>query len=129
MDADHDGRCEEPIWLLMTAGWLLASLVIARPGAALDPLAIEERLPSALGPADDLDTMCLRDLCRLPGIGPARGLAIARARWEQGLRGAPQAWDVVPGIGPQTIEGLREWQAQRSAGASGSGNEVGDARR
>jgi hypothetical protein len=70
---------------------------------------IRERAPFGLldPPASDPDRMSPRELRRLPAIGPTRALAIARARWEEGLTGGPEAWDEVPGIGPETVRSIR----------------------
>lgn len=50
----------------------------------------------------DPDALSARELRALPGIGPARALAIVRARWD-GLRGGPEAWSSIFGIGEATV--------------------------
>ncbi len=57
--------------------------------------------PGEAGGRADPDSLSARALRALPGIGPARALAIARARWT-GLRGGPTAWTSLPGIGDAT---------------------------
>jgi hypothetical protein len=97
----------------LSAGWL---------ARAPDPLAGVRSLER--GRVLDPDSMCVRDLRRLPAIGPARALAIVRARYEHGLRGGPYAWDRIPGIGPETVHAARAWLAARRA-ARLSGGEQG----
>ena len=96
-----------PAWLCLFAGWLLASTQLGsrRP----HPLDLASRIPAPLraAPSPDPDRMPPRDLRRLPGIGERRALAIARARWDQGLRGGPESWDAIPGIGPETVRRVR----------------------
>jgi hypothetical protein len=91
------------------AGWLLAISQLERDPRRPTEAEIRDRLPfGALGELDlDPDTMSLRGLRRLPAIGPARALAIARARWEDGLCGGPEAWDAIRGIGPETVAAIR----------------------
>ena len=52
-----------------------------------------------------------RELRRLPGIGEARAIAIARLRWERG--GAPLYLGEVPGVGPGTVAAVRAWLEER----------------
>jgi hypothetical protein len=107
---------KEPTWIYVLAGWLLASTELAGAERALDERAIRERAPfGALDPpATDPDRMSPRELRALPAIGPARALAIARARWESGLGGGPEAWEAIPGIGPETVRSIREALELRS---------------
>jgi hypothetical protein len=85
------------------AGWT-AKLLVRAP----EPLVAERVL--------DPDAMCLRDLRRLPSIGPARSLAIVRARFEAGLSGGPRAWARIEGIGPETVRSAGAWiDAARAA--------------
>jgi hypothetical protein len=104
------------------AGFLFALAVIgpARPRSlaaelldrAPDPLAARREL--------DPDKMCLRDLRRLPTIGPARALSIVRARFDHDLCGGPGAWTSITGIGPETVRAARTWiEAERAARLSG----------
>lgn len=90
-------------------------------------VAIDARVPGALRPPSppsqgiDPDSMCVRELRALPGIGATRALAIVRARFERGLRGGPAAWDRLPGIGDKTIEGVeRALERARAARLSAS---------
>jgi hypothetical protein len=99
----------DPAWIYALAGWLIALTQLDRDRRGPTEAEIRERLPfGALGELDgDPDTMSLRGLRRLPAIGPARALAIARARWEEGLTGGPEAWDAIRGIGPETVAAIR----------------------
>lgn len=110
----HDSNPDSnpmPAWLCLFAGWLLASTQLRQPGPDLHVVAARAPAP-LLAPSLDPDRMPPRDLRRLPGIGERRALAIARARWERGLRGGPEAWDSIPGIGPETIRRIREFLAE-----------------
>lgn len=108
-DEDRDG---DPASLYLLAGWLLASSQLA-PSTAPDDRVPRDRTPfgvlEPLGTGPDLWSP--RELRRLPAIGPARALAIARARWELGLTGGPVAWDQVPGIGEETVGAIRRFLA------------------
>ncbi len=91
--------------------WFCCGLLLFGLGAGSTPrprLAPEERLAPERRPARvDPDALTTRELRALPFIGPARALAIARARWD-GLRGGPGAWLSVPGIGEATIGAASE---------------------
>ncbi len=98
-----------PAWVYALAGWLLAATQLDRDPRLPTEAEIRRRVPfGALGELDgDPDTMTVRGLRRLTAIGPARALAIARARWEDGLSGGPEAWDAIRGIGPETVAAIR----------------------
>jgi hypothetical protein len=87
-----------PIWFF--SGWLIAGTFVAGeiPGPGTRVLT-----PSPPIERRDPDSLSARELRGLPGIGPARALAIARARWD-GLRGGPAAWESIAGIGEATVE-------------------------
>jgi hypothetical protein len=106
---DEAGRVGHPGWIYALAGWLLAVPQLDRDSRGPSEAEIRRRLPyGALGELDgDLDTRTVRGLRRLPAIGPARALAIARARWEEGLAGGPESWDAIRGIGPDTVAAIR----------------------
>jgi hypothetical protein len=102
------------------AGFLFGLAVVGpvRPlgvellGRAPEPLVAERVM--------DADRMCVRDLRRLPSIGPARSLAIVRARFGEGLRGGPEAWTRIGGIGPETVRAARKWmEGARLSGPRG----------
>ena len=81
--------------------------------------------PLAQGCQLDPDAMCVRDLRRLPAVGPARALSIVRARFDEGLRGGPGAWERISGIGTETVRAAGSWlaaarSARLSAGAAGA---------
>jgi len=57
--------------------------------------------PRALDPAA-ISTWTVRELRTLPGIGPARAVAIAEARWSRDRGAGPLPIDAVRGIGPRT---------------------------
>ncbi len=86
------------LWLV--AGAVLAAALLGGSEPDTSTLAAM-RGPLARAPRIDPDQLAARELRRLPGIGPARALAIVRARWD-GLRGGPPAWIAIPGIGPAT---------------------------
>lgn len=98
-----------PAWLLVLTGWLVASTQLRDGHSSFTEREIRERAPFGVldPPTRDPDRMNPRELRRLPAVGPARALAIARARWESGLKGGPEAWDEVPGIGPETVRSIR----------------------
>lgn len=102
-------RTRVPAWLYVLTGWLLASTQLQTGRGPLTERETRERAPFDVldPPTSDPDRMSPRELRRLPAIGPARALAIARARWEEGLTGGPEAWDEVPGIGPETVRSIR----------------------
>lgn len=123
MDRNPAGDLEsarpcDPAWLYVLAGWLLASTQIADGRGSFVQRELRERAPfGALDPPTaDPDRMDLRELRRLPAIGPARAFAIAQARWEAGLTGGPEAWDEVPGIGAGTVGAIRLFLEGREVG-------------
>lgn len=86
---------EAPLWFC--CGLLLYAAAAGRP-------PVEPAVALAPGPRPvrlDPDALSARELRALPGIGPARAVAVVRARWE-GLRGGPAAWRALPGIGDAT---------------------------
>jgi hypothetical protein len=120
--------------MYVLTGWLLASAQLdsARPpsgrlGACRLGTSrtfpaeqeILERMPAGALDSSEVepDRMSPRELRRLPAIGPTRALAIAKARWERGLTGGPEAWEDVPGIGPETVRSIRgamdRWRIER----------------
>ena len=119
---EHDERRSgaiAPAWMLAFAGWLGASTELASRREEADPAAVEARIPDAARAAGGpraLDEFSSRELRALPGIGTTRALAIVRARWDEGLRGAPDAWDAVRGIGAETLRAIRD--ARRAEEAS-----------
>jgi hypothetical protein len=109
-------RARVPAWLALCAGWLVAASVLE--GHAAPPVAARfaERMPEGFGrlPARLAD-WSPRELRRLPGIGPTRALAIARARSPERPASRPEDFDRVPGIGPATVAAIRAWLAAREA--------------
>jgi hypothetical protein len=115
--------------MYVLAGWLLASAQLdsAHLGAGRvgtgwtvpSEVEIGERMPAGALDSSEVepDRMSPRELRRLPAIGPTRALAIARARWERGLTGGPEAWEDIPGIGPETVRSIRgamdRWRIER----------------
>jgi hypothetical protein len=99
----------EPVWLYVLAGFLLAWTELSPVPPPPSEAEIRAHAPfRVLEPSPlDPDLMNARELKRLPSIGPARALAIAQSRWEQGLRGGPQSWEAIPGIGPETVRAVR----------------------
>jgi hypothetical protein len=103
------------------AGFFFALAVIG-PAARSSVTSLLTRAPEPLVEERVLeaDRMCLRDLRRLPSIGPARSLAIVRARFERDLRGGPEKWSSIDGIGPETVSSARRWiEAARAKGVRG----------
>lgn len=98
------------MWLAALLAWTLGA-ALARSRFAVGTSAdTERRAPAAnaLGGSP-------RDLRRLPAIGEARAIAIARERWAR--RGDPSfALDDVRGIGPVTIERIEAWLARSEGG-------------
>ncbi len=91
------------------------------PGAAVaslfdpairgDPLAhrdssLELARPLAEGERIDADLAGVRELERLPGVGPALARRIVADRESQGAFGGIEGLDRVPGIGPATLARL-----------------------
>jgi competence ComEA-like helix-hairpin-helix protein len=71
-------------------------------------LAKSISLGSPLGSSElvDVDTAGIRQLRRLPGIGPALARRIVADRESRGAFGGIAALDRVPGIGPATLKRL-----------------------
>ena len=122
----------EPGWIFLFAGWLWATVQLAAPArhfareaersARSDAWTSSAGSPSAaprearLATDDsrpreiaDLEHMSLRELRRLPGVGQARALAIARARWDATAMRDPAVFPRVPGIGPATVARIHRW--------------------
>lgn len=99
MSGEERTNHDVPAWCLV--GLALGIAVSSRattPGYASPPTKARTLDPDALS---------AQELRALPGIGPARALAIVRARWD-GLRGGPDAWRDVPGIGEATTDAAAE---------------------
>jgi competence protein ComEA len=97
----------EPPTALVPA-WIDGECRLAAAGAA-SPCAcsaIPGTLRRALGWPIPLDTATAADLEALPGIGPARALAIAEERARGGPFEAVSALERVPGLGRATVERL-----------------------
>jgi hypothetical protein len=91
-------RRGEPGWVLALVGWLAME-------TALDCSRAREPIAAAAPErAVDWRTSPPRELRKLPGIGVARALAIARMRFERGADGF--RLDEVPGIGPATVRNV-----------------------
>ena len=103
--------------LYVLAGWLLASAQLGSVRPTIEAAEAAARMPAgARSPAEtDPDRMSPRELRRLPAIGPTRALAIIHARWELGLTGGPEAWEDIPGIGPETVRAIRNALDARSS--------------
>lgn len=104
--------------LCVLAGWLLASAQLGSAPRQIDASEAALRMPAgARGrPETDPDRMSPRELRGLPAIGPTRALAIARARWDRALTGGPEAWEDIPGIGPETVRAIRSALAAQTPG-------------
>jgi hypothetical protein len=98
-------------WVLAAAGWLL--VLVEREPAPRPEWRSEEA--HAAGPARllfgdtlDLNRASVDELSVLPGIGPARALAIVEARKRRPFRSVGDL-QAVRGIGPRTLAGLEGW--------------------
>jgi hypothetical protein len=109
--------------LPLFAGWFACAALFAI-STPLDVRAdFGARIPESLArePPTELDLRITRELRALPAIGPARSIAITRAKWQSGMRNAPESWDRVPGIGPETVTNLRRWVREHGARAVAHG--------
>jgi hypothetical protein len=108
--------------LPLFAGWFVCAALLATPEPLAENAILLRRMPETLARERplDLDLMIARELRCLPGIGPARALAITRAKWQLGLRAAPASWDRVFGVGVETVAGLRRWIDREKARAPSS---------
>jgi hypothetical protein len=108
-----DARRDEPLWVLLLVGWLATETVLdrrrAQPTAATAALEQFSDRPARPDPTRAPP----RELRRLPGIGEARALAIARARWERGADGGELRLEDVPGIGPLTARNVERFLADQ----------------
>src|SRR5260221_3047191 len=112
-----------PPCFCVPAGWLLAAAQLGSVRPTIDAAEAAAGMPAAArGPAEtDPDRMSPRELRGLPAIGPTRALVIARARWERGAMGelgstgGPEAWEDIPGIGPETVRAIRHALDARSS--------------
>ena len=106
-------------WIWFAVGWLTSTLLIEDvERASLGAPRAETHTALPVEPTPSFERMTVRELRRLPGIGDARAVAIARARWERGLRGGPRALEELAGIGPATIAGIEAWFAESQSEAS-----------
>jgi hypothetical protein len=122
-------REREPAVSMLFAGFFLASTLLGVRPETDHGGGIAARIPEPLRPGSEsrsLDSMSARELRALPGIGPARAIAMASARWEHALSADPSndpgAFGTVRGIGPETVRTLRaflEAAANRDAAAQG----------
>ena len=96
--------------------WCCAGVLLGASVLAPAHRAAGRNEPVAPRAADALD---VRELRRLDGIGPRRALAIVRARWN-GLRGGPDAWRAVGGIGDATVRAAAEALERGAVEAAGA---------
>lgn len=104
MDDEQRTHHDVPAWCLV--GLTLGIAVGSRTATSAPESPADE--VSAMDP----DALSAQELRALPGIGPARALAIVRARWD-GLRGGPDAWRDVRGIGEATTNAAAEMLSGR----------------
>lgn len=105
----------EPAVLDLALGFVLALAFLESRPRAVDVEAVERTPDDLAAPSRDFARMSARELRGLAGLGRVRAEDAARARFELGLGREPRAYDVVPGIGPSTIESLeRSLEARRS---------------
>lgn len=75
------------------------------PGLDVQPASLQNQ---PAGGRISINTATADELEKLPGIGPARAQAIVRDREQNGLFGRVEDLERVSGIGPKTVENLRE---------------------
>jgi competence protein ComEA len=84
---------------------LLADRPDGRPGAHRDSAAAADR-PLGAGEVIDVDRAGVRELARLPRVGPALARTIVADREAQGPFGSLAGLDRVPGVGPGLLAQL-----------------------
>lgn len=101
-----------------TAEMRAAQALLARSDPPEGAQAVALPLFGAAPRAPDAGAWEWSMLQSLPGIGPVRARQIVAARHAGGFAGrqAPEAWDELSGIGPRTVQRVRE-----SLEASGGG--------
>ena len=80
----------------------LGDATTGSPGAHRDSVVAHAR-PLAPGERIDVDRAGLRELERLPGVGPGLARKIHADREARGAFGGPEGLDRVPGIGPALL--------------------------
>lgn len=112
----------------------------ARPGAAPGAVSVlggqdprspaahrdsAERLARPLAPGErvDLNRASLRELTRLPGVGPGLARRIVAWRATHGPLSGPEALDQVPGVSERVLAEIRPWIAFSGA-VAGPGTSV-----
>jgi competence ComEA-like helix-hairpin-helix protein len=80
----------------------LGDATTGSPGAHRDSVVAHAR-PLAPGERIDVDRAGLRELERLPGVGPGLARKIHADREARGAFGSPEGLDRVPGIGPALL--------------------------
>ncbi|MEO8479560.1 MAG: ComEA family DNA-binding protein [Gemmatimonadota bacterium] len=86
----------------------LEAVGVPPSGDPLGQLALAESLARPLGPREriDVDRATVRELQRLPGVGPALAERIVADRQSAGAFGGTRGLARVRGIGPATLERL-----------------------
>ncbi len=117
---------ERGLVLLLCIGLLVGGAIILRPVYRSNPMRwvqpivvadVAVVVPVLLEAKKiDVNSATVAELIELPGIGPALAARIIAYRTEHGLFRALDDLKAVKGIGPATVEGLRE-----SAVAGGGG--------
>lgn len=120
MDGIRNGHTAQERGLLWLMGIVLVAsgilfLLDARPpsaSVAVSPIRLEEvtvLLPRfvPVGPVD-VNQASVDELIALPGIGPALAARIVSYREEHGMFRSLDDLQKVSGIGPQTVNGLRD---------------------
>jgi competence ComEA-like helix-hairpin-helix protein len=80
--------------------------------------ALAEARPLAPGETVDPDRASLRELLRLPRVGPALARTILADREARGPFGDLAGFDRVPGVGPRLLETLKPYLRFRGAAIS-----------
>ncbi|HEU5049149.1 MAG TPA: helix-hairpin-helix domain-containing protein [Gemmatimonadales bacterium] len=96
------------------------------PTAHRDSLLALAR-PLAPGERVDLDRAGVREIERLPGIGPGLARRIVADREANGPFGGPEGLDRVPGVGEAVLTRIGPWAAFGGAGRGGGAGAAGTA--
>jgi competence ComEA-like helix-hairpin-helix protein len=92
------------VWVL----WTLYTAIVAF-ASGVERVAAERREVRLERVRIELDRAPIGELCLLPGIGPSRAAAIVLRRVRHGPFADVEALAAVPGIGPETVDSLREF--------------------
>ena len=103
------GACRESLLSLSSITTEHLTLIEEGSGCALQRSSIPASQRFVLGMALNINEASPEDLESLPGVGPSVAKAIVEDRTQNGPFSSIEALDRVKGIGPKTIERLREF--------------------